>query len=222
MIEDWHSAACRMPLRTNYLPGKTGRTMLRWKLFRGSTVFGGAAPNKNIGGPMILMGTKDDEMRRPPNLWVRSWFPGLLLILFYHFVDLHSTLLHSLGRIEKLISCKKLVFHPIGLTFILETYFIFSILNLKKAPLVPIFFLIFFSSPFFLFFSSLRYRAFNFSVSNNVPTVAWTRKNFRKELDPFKRSPPLPMVYFKCLKTTFRRPYRPFYRPSITKSLSFL
>ncbi len=40
--QNWHSAACRVP---NYLPGKTGRTMLRRKRFHGSTVFGGAAPN---------------------------------------------------------------------------------------------------------------------------------------------------------------------------------
>ncbi len=36
-----------VPLQTNYHSMKTGRTMLWEKRFRGSTMFGGAAPNKN-------------------------------------------------------------------------------------------------------------------------------------------------------------------------------
>ncbi len=48
--QNWHSAACRVPLQTNYHSGKTSRTMLRRKRFHGSTVFGGAAPNRCLDG----------------------------------------------------------------------------------------------------------------------------------------------------------------------------
>ncbi len=44
-LQDTECRWCRVPLQTNYLSGKTGRTLLRRKRFHGSTVFGGTAPN---------------------------------------------------------------------------------------------------------------------------------------------------------------------------------